>query len=265
MSAHILVVDDDRIILESLAEFLRLEGYEVETADGRRLPAARRGVDLRRDLVLLSCDGADGEWPALPFLDPDSLRPGQAALSWSATFGPPGTAAPFYGIVSGLHRQQDSVQTDAPFLHATAGGPLTDLDGRGIGFFTQLYGEENVQSGVAFAIPWPSLAETLPALRRGEEIGVPYLGIALAPGTIEERGVLVLQVAAGGPAAAAGVEEADRILSCGGRAVNNRIQMVAFIQDRLPGARIVLEVEKARTGETVRLGVTLARRPRTRE
>lgn len=32
MSVRILVVDDDRIILESLAEFLRFERYEVETA-----------------------------------------------------------------------------------------------------------------------------------------------------------------------------------------------------------------------------------------
>ena len=31
-TARILVVDDDRIILESLAEFLRLEGYDVDTA-----------------------------------------------------------------------------------------------------------------------------------------------------------------------------------------------------------------------------------------
>ena len=30
--ARILIVDDDRIILESLGEFLQLEGYEVEAA-----------------------------------------------------------------------------------------------------------------------------------------------------------------------------------------------------------------------------------------
>ena len=29
----ILIVDDDRIILNSLSEFLRLEGYAVETAE----------------------------------------------------------------------------------------------------------------------------------------------------------------------------------------------------------------------------------------
>jgi len=32
MSASMMIVDDDRIILDSLGEFLRLEGYEVETA-----------------------------------------------------------------------------------------------------------------------------------------------------------------------------------------------------------------------------------------
>jgi CheY-like chemotaxis protein len=45
----VLVVDDDRIILESLCEFLRLEHYEVETAAA--FPQAlqileRSGVDL---------------------------------------------------------------------------------------------------------------------------------------------------------------------------------------------------------------------------
>src|SRR5947207_15776575 len=39
-SARILLVDDDQIILDSLAEFLRLEGYEVETAGGVELALA---------------------------------------------------------------------------------------------------------------------------------------------------------------------------------------------------------------------------------
>ncbi len=35
-SARVLLVDDDRIILDSLAEFLRIEGYDVETATNVR-------------------------------------------------------------------------------------------------------------------------------------------------------------------------------------------------------------------------------------
>jgi len=34
LTGRIMIVDDDRIILDSLAEFLRLEGYAVETASG---------------------------------------------------------------------------------------------------------------------------------------------------------------------------------------------------------------------------------------
>ncbi len=47
--ARILVVDDDRIILESLGEFLRLEGYEVEAAASFKATLKameRRAVDV---------------------------------------------------------------------------------------------------------------------------------------------------------------------------------------------------------------------------
>ncbi len=51
--ARILIVDDDRIILESLAEFLRLEGYEVITAG--RVDEAMRANDSD-PVELIICD-----------------------------------------------------------------------------------------------------------------------------------------------------------------------------------------------------------------
>jgi len=50
--ARVLVVDDDRIILDSLGEFLRLEGYEVETA--RSFSEAVRVLDRRPIQLVLS-------------------------------------------------------------------------------------------------------------------------------------------------------------------------------------------------------------------
>ncbi len=49
---HILVVDDDRFILESLREFLQLEGYEVDTAAGR--PEALRQIEIREYVVIVT-------------------------------------------------------------------------------------------------------------------------------------------------------------------------------------------------------------------
>ncbi len=58
---HLLVVDDDRIILSSLGEFLRLEGYEVSTAS--RYEEAVMALDTQNIDVLISdvsMPGADG-------------------------------------------------------------------------------------------------------------------------------------------------------------------------------------------------------------
>ena len=51
--AHVLVVDDDRIILESLCEFLRLEHYEVEIAAA--FPQALQILE-RNSIDLILCD-----------------------------------------------------------------------------------------------------------------------------------------------------------------------------------------------------------------
>lgn len=238
-----------------------IEGYEVELSDGTRLPAQRKGTDERRDLTLLSCEAAGRDWPRPEVLDAATLRPGQTVLSWSATFEPRGSASPFFGIVSGLRRQQNSIQTDAPFLFCNAGGPLTDADGRVIGVFTQLFGQMT-QAGVAFTIPWADMASTLPLLREGRDIGVPYLGAAFAPSGLSQGGVLITKVMPDSPAAEAAIEPADLILSCDGHPIRNSTQLAKLIQEHIPDDHVTLEIERGRTGERVQVPVTLRQRPK---
>lgn len=52
-AVRVLVVDDDRIILDSLGEFLRLEGYEVDSAGD--FPSALRIME-QRTIDLILCD-----------------------------------------------------------------------------------------------------------------------------------------------------------------------------------------------------------------
>jgi len=55
----ILVVDDDKIILDSLCEFLSLEGYE--TAGAQTLKQALQALGDRYNLVLADVNLPDGD------------------------------------------------------------------------------------------------------------------------------------------------------------------------------------------------------------
>jgi len=223
-------------------------------------------LDASTDLAAVKVDPSDAQGiRPLELADSATVRTGQLAVAIGSPFGLPQTATA--GIVSGTGRhiqapdgfQIDSViQTDAPINPGNSGGPLLDANGRVIGVNSQIQtgGSGNGNVGIGFAVPANTVRDVIPRLERGETIRRPYLGVSTAPG---DGGALVREATAGGPAAAAGVRAGDLIVSVGGTAVREPDDVAAAIQDRRPGQRIALEIERGADRRS--LEVELAARP----
>lgn len=262
-----LILDGEGHIVTSGAHFpesRNLSKLTVEYLDGTRSPAKLLGRDNRLDLLLLKAETPGGT-PA-PFVSQGEVQPGQCAVAVSASFE--GGAALHAGIISAVDRHQEAFQTDASLLLANRGGPLVDRQGRVLGILTQLQRqaerEMEQKNGVAFAIPEERLTASLERMKKGETLRVPYVGVGFPPPPGQnETGCLVVQVVPDGPAAKAGLREADVILEIDGHRVLNGEQFRKRLMVRSPGERALLKIERIqkRKSVTVDLPVVLGTLP----
>jgi S1-C subfamily serine protease len=126
--------------------------------------------------------------------------------------------------------------------------------------------------GVGFAIPINRAVSLLPSLEKGIAIQHPALGITaqtLTASTASQlgitgqtSGVLVIDAAAGGPAAAAGLHGTgqadagdDLITAIDGHALASVDQLTQYLDSKKVGDRVTLSV--IRNGQRISVGVTL--------
>lgn len=160
------------------------------------------------------------------------------------------------GEVTGLFTRW--IQHDALILPGNSGGPLVNLRGEVVGI-NELGG-----NGVGFAIPSNLAAHVLNQALTHGEVRRGWLGASFAP--VQrlglERGALVSNVITGSPAAVAGVQAGDVLVSIDDAPVVARFfeqvpQLYQQIAELSPGRKVRLELR--RRGDTVALDVTLAR------
>jgi serine protease Do len=197
----------------------------------RRIFDARLlGFHKETDLALLKIEETD--LPTLSLMSPERPQVGQLVFAIGSPEGLQNSVT--MGVLSALARQPDPakamtyLQTDAPINPGNSGGPLVDMNGAVIGINTFILSEGGGSEGLGFAIPARVVDFVYHSLRNHGHVHRVEIGAAaqeitpdLAEGLqlAQKWGVLVADVVPEGPAASAGLQVQDIIISADDRRI----------------------------------------------
>jgi Do/DeqQ family serine protease len=231
-----VIVDPSGLVVTNYHVIEGASEVKVALSDKREFDAEIVLKDEHSDLTILRLKDANEKFPVLDFANSDDLQVGDVVLAIGDPFGVGQTVT--HGIVSALARTQVGIsdyqffiQTDAAINPGNSGGALVDLNGRLVGINTAIYSRSGGSQGIGFAIP-ANMVRVVVSSAKGGSAAVkrPWLGAKLQEVTAEiadslglkrPTGALVANVAAGGPAARAGIKTGDVIAAVDGTVVDD--------------------------------------------
>ncbi|QNE37329.1 S1C family serine protease [Leifsonia shinshuensis] len=255
----------------------------VLTSGGVDSPAQLVGRDPRSDLAVLKVT-ASSSLPTVPWGDSAKVVVGQPVVALGAPLGLSGTVTS--GIVSALGRTvpvpgddgqtailANSIQTDASINPGNSGGALVTCAGDLIGINSAIATVPNSAGqsgggsvGIGFAIPSDFAHTIVDQIIATGHVTYPYFGISVAPippAAAEKLkvsdGLYVISVVAGGPSAAAGLQEGDVITQIDGKPAANADVLIQTVMTTKAGQKV--DVTYVRGGETKTTAVTLETPP----
>ena len=244
----------------------------VTLADGRTVPGKVLGSDAMSDLAVVKVDA--GNLPAATFGDSTTLQVGEPAIAIGNPLGLEFQRTVTSGVISAVNRPLEIaerklylIQTDAAINPGNSGGALVNADGEVIGINSAKIAVAGVE-GIGFAIPVHTAQPILKQLIEQGRVARPWLGVGIidaATGArygyanVPERGVLIMKVASGSPAAKAGLREGDVILKLAGIDTNTVADLRGAVDQQKIGDSV--DVELSRGGQGLRTKVTLSDTP----
>jgi Do/DeqQ family serine protease len=231
-----VIVDPSGLVVTNFHVISGASQVKVALSDKRELDADIVLKDPRSDLAVLRVKGAHERFATLQFDDSDKVQVGDVVLAIGDPFGVGQTVT--HGIVSALARTQLGtsdyrffIQTDAPINPGNSGGALVDMNGRLVGINSAIASSSGGSEGIGFAIPANLVRVVVSSAEAGSPAVMrPWLGAKLQEVTPEiadslglkvPTGALVASVAAGSPAAAAGLKAGDLVVSVDGATVED--------------------------------------------
>ncbi len=250
------VIQGATVVRVSLAE-------PVAEAAGRSILKPRRalleadviGSDAETDLAVLKISGEG--LPYVPFGDSDELEQGELVFAFGSPLGLENSVS--MGVVSSVARQLTPespmiyIQTDAAVNPGNSGGPLVDANGMLVGINTLIYSRSGGSEGLGFAAPvnivqvvYHDIVTTGHVQRGAIGARTQTLTPLLAAGLGLSRawGVILSDVAPGGPAARAGLRTGDIVLRLDGKLMENARQFDVNLYRYSPGSRVTIEVQR---------------------
>ena len=245
------------------------DGVTVRLSSKQEFRGRIVGTDTKTDLAVIRFEPTAA--PTVATLgDSDALRVGEWAIAIGNPFGLDQTVT--VGVVSatgrsdvGIATYENFIQTDASINPGNSGGPLVNLRGEVIGINTAIVA---TGQGIGFAIPVNMVKRVLAQLIDRGKVTRGWLGIAMEPltpelvqslGLADARGALVTRVERGGPAAAAGLQPSDVVVTFDGTPVGDYRHLQRLSAEADVGKRVTLEIVRKRERRTV--AVTVAEAP----
>jgi serine protease Do len=243
----------------------------VKLPDGRSFEAKLIGTDPATDIALLKVK-SDKPLPTVEFGDDRQLRVGDWVVAVGNPFGLSNSVTA--GIVSSIGRDigagnyNDFIQIDAPINRGNSGGPTFDLRGQVIGMNSMIFSPSGGSVGIGFAIPAATIHDVVGQLQAHGHVSRGWLGVSIQSVTPEiasslglkdAKGALVAEVVPNGPAAKAGFEQGDIILSINGVAVEDNRDLTRKVALVPSGQSAIFAVN--RQGQAKTLKADIGNRP----
>jgi S1-C subfamily serine protease len=245
----------------------REDAIRVGLPDGSEVGASVVGRDPATDLAVLKiasgsltpATGAQNE----PRTGALVLVVGRPGANPNASLGLiTGVAGPTRTRRGGMLER--FIQIDTVMYPGFSGGAVIDADGNLVGLATSGLGF----GGPSVGIPWALATQVAETIQKHGKVPRGYLGIGSQPVTLsaqakelaggQERGLLVVQVAEGGPAATAGFLQGDILVRLDGTPIANADDLQGLLGPNRVGNSVTASV--VRGGELRDLSVTVGTR-----
>ncbi len=238
----------------------------LDSADSEGYSATVVGYNIAADLAVIKINAKN--LTAIEFAGSDNLRVGQSVI----TIGNPGGLefmdSVTVGVISGLNRvvSTDSdvklIQTDAAINPGNSGGALVNVKGELVGINSSKIVSEEFE-GMGFAIPSNTVKEICDGIIDRENAPEPFIGISISERYTAEvlsyygypAGAVVLSVADGSPAKAAGIAKGDIITAYNGTKISEYPILENEILNSKPGDKVEVEIYRSGKNFTVELTV----------
>ena len=249
----------------------------VALQDGRVFEALLVGSDTLTDLAVLKIN-ATGGLPTIPINNKRVPHIGDLVLAIGNPYNLGQTIT--QGIISATGRiglnptgRQNFLQTDASINHGNSGGALVNSLGELMGINTLSFDKSNdgeTPEGIGFAIPFQLATKIMDKLIRDGRVIRGYIGISgreIAPlhaqggGMDQIQGIVVNEVSPDGPAARAGIQVNDLIISVNNKPAVSALETMDQVAEIRPGS--VISVVVMRDDKQLMLQVTIQEYPAT--
>jgi serine protease Do/serine protease DegQ len=205
----------------------------VTLHDGRQLNAELIGADPESDIAVIHIPAEN--LTQLPIADSSQLKVGDFVVAIGSPFGLSQTVTS--GIVSalgrsglGIEKYENFIQTDASINPGNSGGALVNLRGELIGMNTAIFAPSGGNVGIGFAIPTNMIMTIKDLLVKHGKVTRGLLGVTsqdLTPELVNafnlenKHGAVISRIESNSPAAKAGLEPGDIIVTANGKPVKS--------------------------------------------